>query len=393
MGHYSTAAPRFMRSVGTLVIMNTDDTVLETLPVISDYVEAMQREYTLTPKGTGLTITGSHVQIHLEGVDLRALERGRTPCNTALVYHSDCGISIGTYSEFFIQLGHPAYLYLDAGEWPSEKSLRFSIGKTQVIVGEASPLITFLTEPAFRDSDNFPEGFSELASVRLIGHNHIQARMDLSKALYYLNAHYLRPLGMFARLMKVRVEFEDPLGMLSGAKDFGSMFAKVPRSRLRKRADYTTIEPLILYNHAAQASNVEQFLSFYRVIEFFTNRSALASIEIMRGDRTVTANDILNFIVSRNEEAMLIQLVQNVLTAAQKKTLTSYAYRNRLVSDVSPKSFAKALYAFRNSAIHAKEPELAKTMLPDPFKESEGIAKWTYVARVIAERSIKTLNT
>lgn len=373
--------------------MTTDATISERFPFLSEHIESLRQQYRLSFRGDGVTVSNQHLSIHFRDADLQSLENGRKATTPTLTYHIDCGISIGTYSEFFVQLGHPDYLYLDAGEWPGDKPLQFLIGNILVIVGEASPLIALLMEPVFRDSDSYPEGFGELASIQLIGPNHDQARHTLSNALYYLNSHYLRPIGLFAKLHKVSVDFDDPLGLIFGENDFSKMFARVLRARTRKRTDYVTIEPLALYNYAAQASNIEQFLSFYRVLEFFTNRSAIASIDKMRRDQAVPSSDILKFTVAKNEESLLIQLVQNVLTSSQKKKLISYSYNNRLLTDTTPATLAKALYAFRNSVIHAKEVELAKTMVPDPFRESEPLEKWTYIVRFIAERSIRKLNT
>lgn len=129
------------------------------------------------------------------------------------------------------------------------------------------------------------------------------------------------------------------------------------------------------------------------MLKFFTNRSAISSIDKMRRDQAVPSSDILKFIVAKNEESLLIQLVHNVLTSSQKEKLTSHAHRNRLLTDTAPAALAKALYTFRNSVIHAKEVEIAKTMAPDPFRESEPFEKWTYIVRFIAERSIIKLNT
>ena len=45
-------------------------------------------------------------------------------------------------------------------------------------------------------------------------------------------------------------------------------FEKITRTRVRKRRDFVSREPLSLYNYGCAASGAEAFLSFYRVLEF-----------------------------------------------------------------------------------------------------------------------------
>lgn len=374
--------------------MSTETDVLENFSSFAKHIRLLKQHYRLSFSNNGVRASNDYLSLELTEADIHSLEDGHKPASKSLTYHEDCGLSFGFYSEFFVQLGHPEYLYLDTDEWPSHKPLKYMVGDTTVIIGKATPLFVALMEPIFLDSDFYPDGFSDLASIQLIGPTADDARPCVSKAMYYLNSHYLRPTGIYVRLRKLTfADFEDPLGLVFGENDFESMFAKVLRSRTRKRTDYATIEPILLYNYAAQASHIEQFLGFYRVLEFFMNRSAVATIDKLRRDPSVSSGDILRYAAAKNEESLLAQLVQHVLTPAQKKKLNYYLSLHGLLKDSAPPALAKTLYAFRNSVIHAKEGELARILVPDPFKESESLAKWIYVARFIAERSIKVLNS
>lgn len=118
-------------------------------------------------------------------------------------------------------------------------------------------------------------------------------------------------------------------------------------------------------------------------------RAILANIEILRNDPSANAHDILNSASARNEEQQLRNLIANILTPSQKKKLFEYAKTQNLIKDSKLHDFVEGLYTFRNSLVHAKEKQLQKTTLPDPFMTNSNIKKWIYIVAVCAERAIR----
>jgi DNA-directed RNA polymerase subunit L len=121
-------------------------------------------------------------------------------------------------------------------------------------------------------------------------------------------------------------------------------------------------------------------------------RSILAAIDNLRTKPTASASDILDIAIVRNEEQQLQNLLRSVLTTSQKQKVCEYAYSQKLTDSPQMPALTKGMYAYRNSLVHAKEKELLKTTLPDPFMSMPIIQKWTYLVAVCAERAIRILN-
>ena len=121
-------------------------------------------------------------------------------------------------------------------------------------------------------------------------------------------------------------------------------------------------------------------------------RAILAKIEILRNDPSAIAQDIFDSASARNEEQQLRNLIANILTPSQKKKLFEYAKTKNLIKDTKLHDFVAGLYTFRNSLVHAKEKQLQKTTLPDPFMANSNTKKWVYIVAVCAERAIRRFN-
>ncbi|MHC4354739.1 MAG: hypothetical protein ACYS0H_18705 [Planctomycetota bacterium] len=367
---------------------------LEHYPELDDRLRAFaDTEFKIEPRGFGIEIIVPHASstLRLNKTQLQTIEAGYLVDNVRkLKYHRDCGISFDSYSEFFVTIEHPQYVFLDLpSDWPSSIPLKFRVGDVSVVVGDASPLIVLLMESHYCDSDVHPDGFSSLATIRLHGVEQEPSEKAFHKALYYVNSHYFKPVGLVASLRHLETDFDDPLGIFYGATEPEEAFKKIVRRRIRTRDDFTSTEPLILYNHACISSGNESFISYYRVLEFFFMRAILANIEILRNDPSANAQDILDNASARNEEQQLRNLIANTLTPSQKKKLFEYAKSQNLIKDANLHAFVTGLYTFRNSLVHAKEKQLQRTTLPDPFITNSNMKKWTYIVAACAERAIR----
>lgn len=356
---------------------------------------SIEQIYEQYPEIVEINLPDTTLSLRLGRKELDELAEGKLLTGVRqLRYHKDCGISFRSYSEFFITIDHPDYTFFDLpSDWPGSLPLRFKIGNKSISAGPASPIIVLLMEPHYLNSDFHFEGFSRFASVRIIGASHQSAESYLHKALYYMNSHYLKPIGLVASLQHVNPTFDDPLGLYPGTNAPEEVFKKIVRRRIRQRKDFLSTEPLLLYNHACKSSASEAFLSFYRGLEFFFTRSILAAIDSLRSNPAASAQDIVNVAIARNEEQQLKNLLSIVLTASQKKKLSDYAYSKSLIDNSEFPALVKGMYSFRNSLVHAKEKELQKTTLPDPFSSMNLIQKWTYIIAVCAERAIKVMNS
>jgi hypothetical protein len=56
------------------------------------------------------------------------------------------------------------------------------------------------------------------------------------------------------------------------------------------------------------------------------------------------------------------------------------------VNDVSV-----SLYTYRNAMVHAKEDELARSRVPDPFTPASDSRLWEWIAQYLATRCIRRL--
>jgi len=377
--------------------MNSLQKILENYSELESQLRAFNdTEFKIKPRGLGIEIDvpGASSTLRLGKNQLEILEAGYLIDDVRkLKYHRDCGISFHNYSEFFITIEHPQYFFLDLpSDWPVTVPLRFRVGDVSIVVGEASPLIVLLMESHYRDSDVHPDGFSSFATVRLHGVDNKLAEASFHKALYYINSHYLKPVGLVVALRHVESDFDDPLGLFYGTSEPEEAFKKIIRRRIRQRDDFINTEPLILYNHACISSGNESFISYYRVLEFFFTRAILANIEILKNDPSASAQDILNSATARNEEQQLRNLITRILTPSQKNKIFEYAKAQSLIKEAKLHEFVSGLYTFRNSLVHAKEKQLQKTTLPDPFVTNSNIKKWTYIVAVCAERAIRQLN-
>ncbi len=203
--------------------MNSLQKILENYSEIESQLRAFNdTEFKIKPRGLGIEIDipGALSTLRLGKNQLEILEAGYLIDDVRkLDYHRDCGISFHNYSEFFITIEHPQYSFLDlSSDWPVTVPLRFRVGDVSIIVGEASPLIVLLMESHYRDSDVHPDGFSSFATVRLYGVDNELSAAGFHKALYYINSHYLKPVGLVAALRHVESDFDDPLGLFYSEK-------------------------------------------------------------------------------------------------------------------------------------------------------------------------------
>lgn len=304
-------------------------------------------------------------------------------------YLSDYGIKFKKYHEITISISSDDYSWFEGNNW-NTAPLQFKIGETQIEIGLMSPLMVLLTEPVFGDSDLHYD-FSEFATVKMIIEPETDYKNEFSKALYYLNSHYLKPIGFYGKLKRLTLRDEDPLGLFSG-EDSSAIFNVAKRTRNRKRDNFINIAPINLYNAAFKNTGTYRFLSFYRVLEFFMEQALIERAKVLRNDNTVSEIELIKELSIRTEEEQLINLIKSITTSYKKGKMMDYCIFNGIINVREFKSIPKKLYQYRNSLVHAKEKEITRTNIPSPFENIPNEITWINIVEEFARECIKKLN-
>jgi hypothetical protein len=296
-----------------------------------------------------------------------------------LTFFPHCGFHWDRVAEFLI--------HLDGwGHWPEDCSLSFKIGPATVNVGLVTSAFVLLMEPIYGDEDVGQTDFIEFSSVRLDGVTAKEAPVYLSRALFYLNSDYLRPLRTSVSVWHLIAPDDDFWGVpLEYA-------AKVGRARVLRRADFRANEPLCLYNYACSSHGEASFLGFYRVLEYFFLKALELDVQIARNNPSVGTRDLIAIARTQGELPHLERLLAMVMTPSQKRRLAEYAVRRGLIDTADFATLVRSMYAFRNGLVHAKEFEIHRTYVPDPLQENSTVDSWTYIARESATAVIRRLN-
>lgn len=311
---------------------------------------------------------------------------------TNFEYLGSFGIRFENYYELAINV-IPLYYDFDdhSNDWKSE-SLRFKIGNTQLEIGPISSLMVLLTETIYSENNAGHTDFKHFASIKM-GLDENADYQDIAiKTLYYLNSHYLKPTGSKAEINHLQLPY-DVWYIWEEQEKIKERNQKLPRKRNIKRKDFEKSEPLALYNDATFRLGESKFLQMYRVIEFFILRTQIHELKNLRYDDKISEEEILKVLNLRNDLEKVRLLLNRALSKNDKSKLCSYAALHHLIVNDNFDELPGALYQYRNSLVHAKENELIRTTLPNPFDLSQIIHRWNYLIEFIARRCITKYNS
>ncbi len=311
--------------------------------------------------------------------NLDSLRRGRFPVISGLRQVRHCGFETASYAEYLIDI--PGW-----GSWPAAKPLRFKIGEVSMEAGPISPALALLCEATYRSPNYFQTEFSDsYASLRIEGSPTPQA--DAQLALFYLNADYLRAVKAAAGIHHLVDPKEPNLQLEDGDP------AKLVRRRVRSRERIATAEPVALFNQAAMEWGDSRFLGFYRVLEFYFYRGALSEFGRLRRDSSTSDAALLESSRLEKELPQLKALGRAALTRAEARKLIEYASHHGLADAKTLDDLLSALYVFRNKLVHAKESEIRKARIPNPFRLDEARGSWAWIAESLAVRAVRRLSS
>lgn len=299
------------------------------------------------------------------------------PEHSQLTHVADCGVETDGYAEYLVDLDH-------IGQWPRDEPLRFRIGSTLVQLGSISPALALILEPYYKVPYNYQREFAEhLSSISVFASS--SPRDDALQALFYLNADYLAPSKASARIFHLL----NP-GDIEDAPEFDIVSAG--RKRIRKRPRIQSTAPVKLFLAAASDYSEFRFLSHYRVLEFYFSRARQTEFSRARKDPSVADAELFKRVKDeRGELPQLLSVVRSALTSAEASAVMRYVTRHGLAACKSLNEVASALYAHRNALVHAKEDELARSRVPDPFDPSNHSHGWEWIAEYLAIRCIRRL--
>lgn len=338
-------------------------------------------------------IPSSKRELRLTQNDLNQLYDKEFPEKRKLLHYKHCGFSYESYGEFLIDVEHPFLIHFGSTlERIPENVLTFKINEVLIKISPVSDLCKFLLQPLYHDSDFLPEGLSEFASVKITNCLNNEFKDYFLKGLFYLNSHYFKPTKMVVKLQHLASENEHETEEEIERLNSMDLDDVVGRSRTFTRNDFNSVEPLKLYSYALNQQDSDKFLAFYRIVEFFFNRFQEKKLNELRYDDHLSEKEILKQISLNRELEYIINMVNWALTDSMKSKLVDFAYHHSLIQSSNINVLSESLYEFRNSIVHAKESELDRTTIPDPFNVETQINKWIFIVRFIAERLIKELN-
>jgi len=369
---------------------------LETFEDLEKYLSAIYEEF-----NSEIEIASNLIQVPVKHIDqkiklhesqLDKLINGEEPDGIpSFKYLEDYGIKFKKYYEIAILISSDDYNWFEGDDW-NTSPLKFKIGNTQFEVGLISPLMVLLYEPIHGESD-FHYDFEEFASIKMVVETVTDYKEEFSKAIYYLNSHYLKPISFYAKLKRLSFsrDEDDPLGLFSG-EDHEEIFKVAKRVRNRQRNNFLSVTPLCLYNEAFENKGTFRFLTFYRILEFFMEQAVIATAKTLRHDTNITEIELIRELSIRTEEDQLINLFKSVTTSSKRRKLIDYCSAKGLISERKFIQIPTQLYQYRNSLVHAKEKEINRTNIPNPFEDIPDNEVWTYIAEEVARVCIGKLN-
>ena len=301
-------------------------------------------------------------------------------------YYKHYGFSYENYGEFLI--GQNQKDENETGLYGNtmDINLSFKLQDAIIRIDRVSPIFILLLEPFYKIDENIERlGLADYYyTLQIYNAPQIEHRNLIIKSLFYLNSYYLKPSKTSLMIHHIEID------LIQQLQDTESI--EISRTKMLKRKDFKSIEPLMLYNDASCQSLENGFFGFYRILEFFFTRALETELKKLRYDKLKTEKEIIIKIQSKDEKSMLKNLLNHILKPQEKNRLTTYLKNKGILKEDNFDKFSNKLYEFRNSLVHSKETQLETIYIPDPFSPNTEIKHWNYIAKNLAEICINRLN-
>lgn len=260
--------------------------------------------------------------------------------------NADKNISVFEAAGIFI--GGVAEFYLDT--MADEIDSDFKLGKIEVTIETASPLLYFLIG---RDNEDIGLGYElqDAATIRLKNVTKENVLEYLDKALF--KAGVSKDMGIV--WPSVGTEDNSPEYFSEYLQEFYQLIAD---------RDFRFTAPINCFNGAMRSGNkLEKFLGLYKILEFFWNSALEEKIVKLRksklGDGPY-ARAIIELNLTRE-----INRFELFLTELIDDDLKEFIEEDVGLTIKSMSDFAKEIYDFRNSVVHAKQERIEE---PEPYE-------------------------
>ena len=283
--------------------------------------------------------------------------------------HARFGYTSGNFSEFFVV---PAF-------GNSADTAIAEVAGTEITFGDVTPLGYHLFDGEHEES--YHPSWEYIRSIRIFGESaeNAEALLLTGIALLEMEANINVELLSFDVPDAVEVDWEDKPDSRHHVLHF-----------MRPIGD---IEPLRLFKKGmSESDSSNAFLQFYRVLEFYSVIQLQDAVSALRWDRDLTPKEFLKRvagIIDRDERGLLGSLLAKITDSR----ILELARDKRLVETPSVEALCSAIYAFRNSVVHAKYDQRASITVGSPLDPWSPSRDWAVLCKLLAWKVMTTLGT
>jgi len=329
--------------------------------------------------------------LRLDAKNINALYKGASIIKVNnFKHHPHSGFSFNNYAEFLVKFHYSDYSAFGWDDlWLEDEKFIFLIDKCEIEISKVSPyFILFLGNYYFDLDDNY-EHLTNSATIKLKNLNSVDPEDIINQALYYLNSSIFEKLNLSASIRHIF-----PYDDFNDFFKLNRKLAKTLKHKTKKKLINENKEPLVLFNYASTISGENQFLGFYRVLEYYFDRYKLNKIKNYRFNKTISDEELIKFAATKGELDHLKGLLKDITNDKTQKFICNLAVSNRLIKENNFDVFIKETYNFRNSIVHSKESQIEFTEIPDQFNidRIELLKKWSKVIKVLANMAINKFN-
>ncbi|MBX3197265.1 MAG: hypothetical protein KF850_34410 [Labilithrix sp.] len=302
-----------------------------------------------------------------------------------LRFHGHNGFSLGRYTELFVFPSATGVLM----DYERPEPLCFKMGSIEGSFGQVSPLAHFFFDRGHNDDEG---DFSSFDSLRLMGVTQENAEAVGLSAILLLEKEHglpLRPvqLGNFPWADEDEEAASPDAPENEGSKqDSGDDSA--PRQVVLS-CRFSEVAPLrMLFAGTAEPTPEVAFHQLYRVLEYFSILCNEEKAETMRRDDSMSTRQFLlalQQIMAKDEKGALGRLISEIADGR----MLAIAKEAGLIDRPHASALTEALYAFRNSVVHAKEDRGARLFTSSIFEEPSTASAWRRVCASLAWNAIE----
>lgn len=313
----------------------------------------------------------------------------------SMKYLDSYGFKFKNYHEICLNINNP-YTYISFGEdmraWPGN-ILTFMVADTKFEVGPMSKLMVLLMENIYSDNNSAHYQFDDYyPTMKIVVPESKDYKEEFCKGLFYLNSHYMKKSGFQIKLNRLELDnnyfFEDESEPLTDVESFKYVLS----SNETPHCDYVSLEPLKLYIEASNKEGEQKFLLLYRILEFFIWRAILQKIKDVRNETSISEEEIFEVVNMHNDAVQLNNLLKECLSTDEKNEITEFCMETKLIDVATFPKVCENFYQYRNSLVHAKETEIHRINIPDPFAKEDQKLAWIKVVDQIALNCIEKYN-